>query len=305
MKIGMIGLGDIAQKAYLPVIATRSDVEPFLCTRNQAVLREIGNQYRIAQEKQFSNLRDLIAAGITAAFVHAATEAHYEILQELLSAGVHVYVDKPVDYFYENSKRLVELAKEHDCALMVGFNRRFAPAYRQVAEQAQPDLVLMQKNRVDLAAPVRGVILDDFIHVVDTLRFYCPDTVKDMQVRWKMRGGKLTYVVVELCGSRFTAIGMMNRESGITEEILEVIGIGKKWKVTDVRDTVYYHDGEHKTKMGDWVSVGVARGFKAIVEDFLSLVKEGSKTDFLAVAKDNLKTHELCEQIVQRIEAGS
>jgi virulence factor len=305
VKIGIVGIGDIARKAYLPVIATRPDVQPLICTRNKAVLEEVGNQYRVPVNCRFQTVESLLTAGgIDAAFVHAATEAHYAILRQLLSAGIHVYVDKPIDYSLANSKQLMELAKQKNCALMVGFNRRFAPAYRNIAAQVHPDLVLMQKNRVGLAAPVRNVILDDFIHVVDTLRFFCPNPVKDMQVRWKMDGKNLAYVVVELCGSRYTAIGMMNRESGITEEVLEVIGIGQKWKVTDVRDTVYYHDGEHKTKMGDWVSVGVARGFDAIVGDFLSLVKEGSVTDFVSIASENLKTHELCEQIVQRIESG-
>lgn len=38
MKIAMIGLGDIAQKAYLPVLAQWPDIELVLCTRNPKVL---------------------------------------------------------------------------------------------------------------------------------------------------------------------------------------------------------------------------------------------------------------------------
>lgn len=34
MKVAMIGLGDIAQKAYLPVLAQWPDIELVLCTRN-------------------------------------------------------------------------------------------------------------------------------------------------------------------------------------------------------------------------------------------------------------------------------
>lgn len=39
MKVAMIGLGDIAQKAYLPVLAQLPDVELILCTRNQHTLQ--------------------------------------------------------------------------------------------------------------------------------------------------------------------------------------------------------------------------------------------------------------------------
>lgn len=39
MKIAMIGLGDIAQKAYLPVLAQWPDIELVLCTE----IRSIGD----------------------------------------------------------------------------------------------------------------------------------------------------------------------------------------------------------------------------------------------------------------------
>jgi predicted dehydrogenase len=38
MRIALVGLGDIAQKAYLPLLASDERVTPLLCTRNPAVL---------------------------------------------------------------------------------------------------------------------------------------------------------------------------------------------------------------------------------------------------------------------------
>jgi virulence factor len=46
LKIGIIGLGDIAQKAYLPVLSSK-DLEIHLFTRNQERLTQIGRQYRM------------------------------------------------------------------------------------------------------------------------------------------------------------------------------------------------------------------------------------------------------------------
>ena len=46
-RIALIGLGDIAKKAYLPIIANHSKITPILCTRNTEVLKELSNQYRI------------------------------------------------------------------------------------------------------------------------------------------------------------------------------------------------------------------------------------------------------------------
>ncbi|MCA2447966.1 gfo/Idh/MocA family oxidoreductase, partial [Vibrio alginolyticus] len=47
MKIGIIGLGDIAQKAYLPAITQLPNVELVFCTRDAKTLSSLAQQYRI------------------------------------------------------------------------------------------------------------------------------------------------------------------------------------------------------------------------------------------------------------------
>jgi predicted dehydrogenase len=49
MRIALIGLGDIAQKAYLPLLASDERVTPLLCTRSPSVLGKLARQYRIAE----------------------------------------------------------------------------------------------------------------------------------------------------------------------------------------------------------------------------------------------------------------
>ncbi|CAI2325393.1 hypothetical protein IFVP22_C210118 [Vibrio parahaemolyticus] len=44
MKIGIIGLGDIAQKAYLPVITQLPNVELVFCTRDAEALSSLTQQ---------------------------------------------------------------------------------------------------------------------------------------------------------------------------------------------------------------------------------------------------------------------
>jgi virulence factor len=48
---------------------------------------------------------------VDAAFVHAATAAHPEVVARLLEAGVPVYVDKPLADSYPEAERLVGLAR--------------------------------------------------------------------------------------------------------------------------------------------------------------------------------------------------
>ncbi|MEV0265778.1 Gfo/Idh/MocA family oxidoreductase [Streptomyces sp. NPDC050617] len=293
MKVGCIGLGDIAQKAYLPVLTSRPGVEPHLQTRTPATLHRVADAYRIPAAHRHTDLGSLLAAGLDAAFVHAPTAAHPEIVTRLLEAGVPTYVDKPLAYDLATSERLVRLAHRRGVGLTVGFNRRYAPGYAQCAEHPR-ELILMQKNRVGLAEAPRTLVFDDFIHVVDTLRFLVPGAVEHIDVRARVRDGLMHHVVLQLSGDGFTAIGTMNRLSGSTEEVLDVSGQDAKRQVLNLADTVDHEGTLGVRRRGDWVPVARQRGIEQITLAFLDAVRAGEPWD----AEDALRTHELCERIV-------
>lgn len=296
MKIGVIGLGDIAQKAYLPVLTAQPGLELHLHTRSSATLDRIGDAHRIPPPHRHTALDDLLAQEPDAAFVHAPTEHHVEIAGRLIEAGVPVYLDKPLASDLAGAEHLVRLAERHRVSLMTGFNRRYAPAYTQVLEHPR-DLILMQKNRVGLPAPARGFVYDDFIHVADTLRFLLPGAVEHITVRAKVRGGLTHHIVLELSGAGFTAIGVMNRMSGSAEERLEVSGDDTKREVVNIADVIDHKGQPTVRRRGDWVPVARQRGFEQITQTFLDAVRAGKLLD----AQDSLRTHELCERIVTEI----
>ncbi|MFD7263112.1 Gfo/Idh/MocA family protein [Streptomyces sp. NPDC059874] len=293
MKVGCIGLGDIAQKAYLPVLTTRPGIELHLQTRTPATLERVGEIHRVPAERRHTGLDALLAEGLDAAFVHASTAAHPEIVGRLLEAGVPTYVDKPLAYELAESRRLVELAEEHGVSLAVGFNRRHAPGYAQCADHPR-ELIVMQKNRVGLPEDPRTLVLDDFIHVVDTLRFLLPGEADHIDVRAVVREGLMHQVVLQMSGAGFTALGIMNRLSGSTEEILEVSGQDTKRQVVNLAEVIDHKGQPTVRRRGDWVSVARQRGIEQVVDHFLEAVAAGKTLS----ARDALLTHELCERVV-------
>ncbi|GAA2812103.1 Gfo/Idh/MocA family protein [Streptomyces showdoensis] len=294
MKVGCIGLGDIAQKAYLPVLSALPGVELHLQTRTPATLERVADGYHLPAARRHTDLDSLLAVGLDAAFVHASTAVHAEIAGRLLAAGVPTYVDKPLAYEYADSERIVELAEKNAVSLAVGFNRRLAPGYAQCLEQPR-ELILMQKNRVGLPEDPRTFVLDDFIHVVDTLRFLVPGDVDHVDVRARVRDGLMHHVVLQLSGDGFTAIGMMNRLNGSTEEVLEVSGQDSKRQVLNLSEIVDHKGQPTVRRRGDWVPVARQRGIEQAVLTFLDAVREGR----LLSARDALLTHELCERVVR------
>ncbi|MDA5282610.1 Gfo/Idh/MocA family protein [Streptomyces sp. NPDC054904] len=293
MKVGVIGLGDIAQKAYLPVLTTRPGIELHLQTRTPATLERIGALHRVPAERRHTTLDSLLAQGLDAAFVHAPTAAHPEIVARLLEAGVPTYVDKPLAYEFDASRHLVELAEERGVTLFVGFNRRYAPGYAQCADHPR-ELIVLQKNRVGLPEDPRTLVLDDFIHVVDTLRFLLPGEADHIDVRAVVRDGLMHQVVLQMSGDGFTALGIMNRLSGSTEEVLEVSGQDSKRQVVNLAEIIDHKGQPTVRRRGDWVSVARQRGIEQVVDTFLEAVETGRTLS----ARDALLTHELCERVV-------
>ncbi|MFJ6215651.1 Gfo/Idh/MocA family protein [Streptomyces sp. NPDC092296] len=294
MPVAVIGLGDIAQKAYLPVLTAQPGLDLHLMTRDRAKLDRLGDAYRLPH--RYTDLDAVIGAGVRAAFVHASTEQHVPIVSRLLAAGVDVYVDKPLDYRLSGARTLVELAESAGRSLMVGFNRRLAPGYAQALERPR-ELIVLRKNREGLPEDPRTVVFDDFIHVVDTLRFLVPGEIRHTDVRARVRDGKLHHVVLTLAGDGFTALGIMNRVSGSTEEILEVSGADSKREVRNLAEVVDHRGQPTVRRRGDWVPVARQRGIEQACLAFLGAVRAGR----VVSARDALVTHELCEEIVGRV----
>jgi len=302
LKIGIIGLGDIAQKAYLPVLSSK-DLEIHLFTRNQERLIRIGRQYRLSNLHY--SLDSILESGIKGAFVHTATESHESIIEQLLMHNIHVYVDKPITYDFASSKRLLDLAASRGLHLMVGFNRRYAPAYRELKLIKDPNMVIIQKNRHSLPGDIRTFVFDDFIHVIDTLRYLFTLPLKEVLVRGMKSNGLLIHVVVQLIAENgSTAIGIMNRDSGTLEEKVEVFSSEEKKTVVNMTNlSTLRQKTEISSGISDWESTLSKRGFENIIQDFLQALENNTEPQFSI--QDALLTHEMCENVVNQLIVDS
>lgn len=298
LKIGVIGLGDIAQKAYLPVISIQPDVEVHLFSQNTGKLADLGQQYRFTN--LHSDFESFLNSGLNGVMVHAATEVHFEIIQKLLQWRIPVFVDKPITLDYAASKQLVELAEQNKVLLHVGFNRRYAPVYQKLKELPNPTVIIMQKNRQALPDTVRRFVVEDFIHVVDTLRYLFPYPIEDVVVHGKKQGDLLYHLVVQLVNSQGIAIGIMNRDTGTTEEKVEIMNAAEKRIAYQVADLEII-TSKNTTRLGshDWEPTLQKRGFYAMMDDFLNFLHLAMPP--MITARDALRTHEICEIIVEKL----
>jgi predicted dehydrogenase len=298
MRVLMVGMGDIARKAYLPVLSARPDVELHVATRDPAARDEIARGFRLPH--CYASLAEALAATTyDAAFVHAATPAHPALVAPLLERGIATFVDKPLADTLAVAETLVDTAVRGGIPLAVGFNRRFAPDYAALRGSGA-SLITLEKHRHRQPDRARRVVFDDFIHVVDTLLFLAPAPVKRHTVETQVKNGLLHAVTLTLAGDGFSAIGMMHRDAGLDEERLDVIGAGERHSVLDLAERIDTTGVQRRHRRGDWTPVARQRGFEAMCDDFLAAARGRRPVDAAAI----LRTHALCEEIVRNAEAN-
>lgn len=293
--IGLIGLGDIAQKAYLPFMRQIKDVHWHLFTRNQEVLAEVAGLF--GQKTCYKSLEELATASLDGVFIHAATKAHVEIAQLFLTKGIPVYMDKPLAESYEEVSYLYDLAKEHDTFLMTGFNRRFAPKVLAMKEQADKKRILVEKNDVNRLGDKQFKLFDFFIHPLDTALFLCDDRPDSAYYRYHLVDGQLSQVSVTLETATATVVASMNLQAGSRREIMEVQTPVATYHLENLDDLAIY-EGNQVTKDGfaSWDTTLYKRGFESIIMAFLQAVKTGENP---VSPSSSLLSHYLCHQLNQ------
>lgn len=305
-RIAMVGLGDIAQKAYLPIIAQHLNIQPILCSRNENTVKFLAEKYRISET--YTDYKLLLQAKPDAVMIHSATESHYALAKLTLEHKIPVYVDKPLSDNLQQVESLIALAKQYNVLIYVGFNRRFAPLVQSISSSLMANSnsnksITLQKDRFNLPALASTFIYDDFIHVIDTVRYLegpasgYPETIHvvaqfessllaNLQVSWQSR-----YNVVN---------ANMNRIAGTTQERLQVNCNGNSWQVDNLREGRVYQQQQYSLLgFSDWDNTLYKRGFVSLIDDWLKQLK--MRCFNKDIAEDILMTHKICDQVLRQL----
>jgi virulence factor len=304
-RIGIIGLGSIAQKVYLPLLTKNEKVEVVgIMSRDSNKVSRVAHQYRIPN--WFTNLDDLLINSLDAVFVHASTESHYEIVTTCMSKGVSVYVDKPLSYSINESMLLNDLAEKKKMLLAVGFNRRFAPKYVEAKEWVTNGggitSCVVQKHRTNIVnQSFVETIYDDLIHMLDLLLWLNNnnfEVLKSIIQRNSIDQLLSGFGMVGFKNS--TGIFSMERSAGSDLEKVELFGNGRSAEVINLE--VAKLNEKNKPEIisgyGSWDDILFRRGFDSIVNHFIDCLDK--PLECKVSSSIVIPTHHLVEQVIKQ-----
>lgn len=108
---------------------------------------------------------------VDAVSVAVPTPFHFDVARDLVDAGIHVNIEKPITETVEQAQIITKLAEERGTVLQVGHIERYSAAYRVISEKIDRPLYLESYRIAPWKA--RGVdvdvILDLMIHDIDMI----------------------------------------------------------------------------------------------------------------------------------------
>jgi len=101
--------------------------------------------------------------------VAVPTERHVEIARDLLEAGIHVLVEKPMTGTLEEAKDLFRVARHHGSVLHVGHVERFNGAVQELRKIVERPILIESRRLGPFAPRVQhdSVVMDLMIHDID------------------------------------------------------------------------------------------------------------------------------------------
>lgn len=210
LKIAVIGGGAVAERVHLPALALSSSAQAtMLVEQSPSRLRDMGTQFNIPRIT--GDYRDVIGH-VDAAIVGLPHQLHAPVAIELMNAGIHVLVEKPMALTVADCARMNEAAVRTGCTLAVGLLRRCAPSLRWI-KQAIDAGALGRVESFDIreggvygwpvASPSMfrreggGVLADAGAHVLDLIVWWFGDW-RTLRYRDDARGGVEADCLLEL-----------------------------------------------------------------------------------------------------------
>ncbi|MEI8201413.1 MAG: Gfo/Idh/MocA family oxidoreductase [Bacteroidota bacterium] len=286
-RVGLIGAGNFAQGTLLPRMKDLCEIVGVAtATGNQS--KYVSNKYNIPY--CFDGGERLIECeDINTVFITTRHNLHAKYIIESLKAGKHVFVEKPlamtINELEEIHSVYEELNAKSKNLLMVGFNRRFAPAIQKIKTMFNDNQQKSINIRINAGAvpaehwvndPVLGGgrMIGEGCHFIDLAMFLAGGLITSVSAESFTGASNLQdTMVVSLRfenGSIANLSYFSNGNKALPKEYIEVFCGGAVAIIDDFKSLTLYGKNKSKIKLK-----GQDKGHSNELKTFLNAIEKG------------------------------
>ena len=250
LKVGVIGLGEVAQTIHLPILQMLSSKYEIsaLCDISVKLLENLGEQYNV--ENLYTDAIELTKQeNLDVVFVINSDEYHTEAVVAAAENKKHILVEKPMCLTISDADKIIEARDKNGVQVMVGYMRRYAPAfiegvkeikkleqinYARVRAIIGPNaLMIEQSHNVQRYNDIpEGAMEDRFKRAKDMVDEAIGDAPAEVRNAYRL-----------LCGLSSHDLSAMRELIGFPKRVLSAV----QWKGGGYISAIFEHDNFYTT----------------------------------------------------------
>lgn len=279
--IGFIGAGNFAQGYLLPPLKKLKASLLGVTCKHPASAHSVAKRFKFRSAS--GSVEELLAQDdLNTVFITTRHDLHAELVLQALQSRRHVFVEKPLCINRSELERIESWIRTTDQLplLMVGYNRRFAPALRHVKAKIEPyGRVVMTVTINAGSLPGNhwlhdpevggGRIVGEFCHFVDLCEFFL-GPISDVTAFGlpSVNGGVEDFSVIVSAENGMACITYTAQGSPRhPKERLELFAGEQVWVIDNYRQVVHAPSGSKKAFKG--------KGHEQELAAFLDGIKAG------------------------------
>ena len=273
VSVGVLGAGVFATGTLMPALKATSNTELVaVCAANGLHAQHAQSKFGF-RSCSTDDLQVIHDGSVNTVVIATRHHLHAKQVLGALAAGKNVFCEKPLCLTEDELRSIIHaylgLGASQRPALMVGFNRRFAPMTMRMksflAMIAEPLALHYRVNAGHLPADHwvndreqgGGRILGEVCHFVDLLSFLSGSTVVEVEARGIGNSGRYSgdNVLISLRfanGSEGTISYLANGDRAFSKERIEVFGGGSTAVLEDFRRLELVRNGRRDIVRARW-----------------------------------------------------
>ncbi|OKH87465.1 bi-domain-containing oxidoreductase [Thalassospira sp. TSL5-1] len=291
IKLSFYGAGNYATASLLPPMQANGKVSfDGLVTASGRSAKGVAKQFGfVFCAAHFDELLQNDSDAIVIATRH---DTHGPAVRDALLAAKHVYVEKPLAMHIDELAEIhTAYNKSSKAQLMVGFNRRFAPATKKVIEHfsgvQSPLVVNIRINAGYIPAnhwsqdpqAGGGRMIGEGCHFIDLASALVSSNVKSIYAIGSSKAEKSALLNDNLClalsftnGSVANITYTADGSKAMAKEYIEVFGGGRSAQINDFKEISLFKGDTHKQK----IKLGVQdKGQNSMIATWLESLQTG------------------------------